>query len=457
MEKKTDVRALVLDTLLDMDRNQKLSHIAIGDTLIRNQFMPKQDRAFYTHICEGVTEQRIYLDYVLDSFSRTPMRKCKPLIRNLLRMSAYQIIFMQVPDAAACNEAAALAKKRGFRNLVGFVNGVLRNISRNKEHISLPEREKEPKRYFCVRYSMPEWIVDLLINQFGEATCEKILQSFLEVKPVTIRTNLSKITPEQLEKRLTEEGVTVKKAPYIPQAFYIDDFNYLGKIPSFREGLFAVQDLSSMLAISVADIKEGDLILDLCAAPGGKTFHAADRLGANGKIISRDLTEYKTDFIKENKERMGYNQVEVQQWDAVVFDESLEEKADLVIADLPCSGMGIMGRKNDIKYHISEEQLKDLVKLQREIMKNAWRYVKPGGQLLYSTCTLHNGENIDNVKWIEENTPLRLVSIEEQLPQELKGRSGKEGYLQLISGVDSCDGFFFAKFVHKGKEYGTME
>lgn len=450
MEKKTDMRAVALDTLIDMDRNQKLSHIAIGDALMRCQFESKQDRAFLTHLCEGVTERKIYLDYMLDSVSKTPMRKCKPLIRNLLRMSAYQILFMQVPDAAACNEAAALAKKRGFRNLTGFVNGVLRNLSRQKESLSLPDAKKEREKYLSVRYSMPAWIVELLDKQYGKDLCETILASFMKVRPVTIRTNLSKITAEDLKKRLEEEKVSVEQAAYLPYAFTIHDFNYLGKIPAFREGLFAVQDVSSMLAVSVADIKEGDLILDLCAAPGGKTFHAADRLGKNGKIISRDLTEYKTDFIKENQERMDYNQVEVEQWDATELDENLIGKADLVIADLPCSGLGIMGRKNDIKYHISSQQLSELVELQRRILTNAWQYVKKGGQMIFSTCTLNQGENIENVRWIEEHTPLRLVSIEENLPEELQGRSGKEGYIQLIPGMDSCDGFFFAKFENKG-------
>lgn len=309
MDKKTDMRAVALDTLIDMDRNHKLSHVAIGDTLMRYQYISKQDRAFYTHLCQGVTEQRIYLDYMLDSVSRTPMSRCKPLIRNLLRMAAYQILFMQVPDAAACNEATILAKKRGFRNLSGFVNGVLRSLSRQKDTILLPDRKVSRRRYLSVRYSMPEWIVDLLTDQYGEDLCEKVLESFLEVRPVTIRTNLSRITPEELKNRLEQEGVRVEEAPYLPYAFYIYDYNYLGKIPAFREGLFTVQDISSMLALSVADIHEDDLVLDLCAAPGGKTFHAADRLGKNGKVISRDLTEYKTDFIKENNERMHYNQV----------------------------------------------------------------------------------------------------------------------------------------------------
>ena len=175
MAEKFNMREAALDTLIDMERNHKLSHIAIGESLMRYQFASKQDRAFYTHLCEGVMERQIYLDYVLDSFSKVKMKKCKPLIRNLLRISAYQILFMNVRDAAACNEAVAIAKKRGFRSLSGFVNGVLRSLVRGKEQIVLPDKNKEPMKYASVRYSMPLWLVEFLKEKYGEKTMEMIL------------------------------------------------------------------------------------------------------------------------------------------------------------------------------------------------------------------------------------------------------------------------------------------
>ena len=251
---------------------------------------------------------------------------------------------------------------------------------------------------------------------------------------------------KELEKELEEAGVKVEKGNYLPYAFTISNLNYLGKIAAFRQGKFAVQDESSQLAVAIADINEGDFVLDVCAAPGGKTFHAADRLKGAGKVLSRDLTEYKTELIEENKDRMHYENVEVQQWDALEEDESLLESVDVLLADLPCSGLGIMGRKNDIKYQMTEEQLGELAALQRQILSVVWKYVKPGGQMIFSTCTLNKGENAENIKWIEENTPLHLVSIEEHLPQNLKNRTGSQGYLQLIPGEDTCDGFFISKF-----------
>lgn len=451
MAEKFNMREAALDTLMDMEKNRKLSHIAIGESLMRYQFAPKQDRAFYTHLCEGVMERQIYLDYILDSFSKVKMKKCKPLIRNLLRISAYQILFMNVRDAAACNEAVLLAKKRGFRSLSGFVNGVLRSLAREKANLPLPNPEKEPMKYYSIKYSMPLWLVEFLDEQYGSAILEKMLDAFLKVRPTTIRTNLSVITPKELEYVLKNESVTVKPGHYFDYAMEISGYNYLNKLPSFQKGFFSIQDESSMFPVEMADIKSGDKVLDICAAPGGKTFHAADKVGIKGKVIARDLTEYKTELIEENNDRIKYPQVEIQQWDARVPDESLFGTMDIVLADLPCSGLGIMGRKNDIKYHISGEQMEELVQLQREILSVAWQYVKPGGQLIFSTCTLNRAENEENVRWIEEHTPLYTVSIEEKLPEKVQGRTGNKGYLQLMPGVDACDGFFVSKFIRGGK------
>ncbi len=446
MAKRVDMRAVALDTLIDIEKNKKLSHIAIGETLMRYQFEQKTDRAFYTRLCEGVIEREIYLDYILDTYSRTPMKKCKPLIRCLLRMGVYQILFMDVRDAAACSEAVSLAKKRGFGRLSGFVNGILRTVTREKDSLSLPDPGKDLPKYFSVLYSMPEWLVCLFLEQYGMETTEKMLDSFLKVRPFTIRTNLSLTTTQELEKALAEEKILFKKGAYLPYAYHLSGINYPGKISSFRKGWFAIQDESSQLAVEIADIREGDQILDICAAPGGKALHAADRLHGTGKVIARDLTEYKTDFIKENCERMHYNHLIIEEWDALEEDESLRNGIDVLLADLPCSGLGIMGRKNDIKYQITKEQLSELVLLQRRILSVAWKYVKPGGEMIYSTCTLNKEENEGNVRWIEENTPLKAISIEERLPEKLQGRTGKKGYLQLIPGEDSCDGFFISKF-----------
>ena len=218
---------------------------------------------------------------------------------------------------------------------------------------------------------MPLWLVELLTEQYGEEDTETMLASFLTARPTTIRACLSKTEPRNLRKSLEESGVTVEEGRYFPYAFRISGYNYLNKIPAFRQGLFVIQDESSMFPVEVSGIRAGDRVLDLCAAPGGKTFHAADRTGENGLVIARDLTEYKTELLQENNDRMKYPQVKIEQWDATEFDTSLEASMDVVLADLPCSGLGIMGRKNDIKYHLTREQLDELVDLQRKILSLA--------------------------------------------------------------------------------------
>ena len=451
MDQKMNAREEALLTLMDIEKNGKKSHIAINECLMRYQFAPKQDRAFFTRLCEGVLERRIYLDYVLDHFSSKPMKSCKPLIRNLLRMGAYQILFMDVRDAAACNEAVKLARKRRFQSLSGFVNGVLRSLIRSKEEVPEPDRDKDPIFYLHIMYSMPIWIVRLLVDSYGEEYTQKILASFLVPRPVTIRTNLSRIHPGDLQILLQEEGMEVERGHFFPEAFTLRGINYLDGYESFQKGYYWVQDESSMFPAALADIRKGDTVLDLCAAPGGKTLQAADRLQGSGLVIARDLTESKIEYIEENLERMGFKNVRPQVRDAQVFDGDMEGQADLVLADLPCSGLGVMGRKSDIRYNLKEEQLGDLVQLQRRILANAWRYVKPGGQLIYSTCTLNPGENEDNVRWILDNTPLVSVSFEDRLPDSLKAlrkdNKMEAGFMTLVPGYDPCDGFFVAKFL----------
>ena len=450
MAGQTNEREVILDILLDIDKDGTYSHIAISETLKNYQFLDKKVRAFITRVVEGTIEYQLRIDYILNQFSKTKMKKCKPVIRTLLRMAAYQICFLdQVPDSAACNEAVKLAKKRGFSSLSGFVNGVLRNLARKREEIVYPSEEKEPIEYLSIFYSMPKWIVEDWLSHYDYQTVKAMLQAFLAENKTTIRCHTSKISPEELKMQLQEEGINVTSCPYVKEAFFIDGYNYMQRIKAFREGLFQVQDQSSMLVVQVANPKEGDTVLDVCAAPGGKSLHCAEELKGTGLVIARDLTDYKVGLMQENLERIGYKNMKIQRQDAKVLVEADREKADLVIADLPCSGLGILGKKNDIKYKMSKEQQKQLVELQREILSVVWQYVKPGGTLLYSTCTIHYEENEGNRKWLLENFPLEEVSLDDRLPKELWSDTTKEGYLQLLPGIHSCDGFFLAKFKRK--------
>lgn len=453
MAGQTKEREIILDILLDIDREGTYSHIAISETLRNYQFLDKKIRSFITRVVEGTVEYQLRLDYMLNQFSKTKVKKCKPVIRSILRMAAYQICFMDyVPDSAACNEAVKLAKKRGFASLSGFVNGVLRNLARKKEEIRYPEEEKEPVAYLSIFYSMPEWIIEQWLEVYDYNTVKKMLEAFLKENLTTIRCHTSKISPENLQEHLQEEGIEVNRCAYVKEAFFIRGYNYIQKISAFKEGLFQVQDQSSMLVVKAADPKEGDIVIDVCAAPGGKSLHCAEVLNETGLVIARDLTDYKVDLMKENLERIGYSNMKIERQDALSFVEADKNRADLVIADLPCSGLGILGKKNDIKYKMSREQQDQLVTLQREILSTIWQYVKPGGTLLYSTCTIHQEENEGNRKWILENLPFEPVSIEDTLPKELWSDTTKEGYLQLLPGIHQCDGFFLAKLKRKEEQ-----
>ena len=365
-------------------------------------------------------------------------------------MGIYQILYMdQVPDSAACNEAVKLAKKRGFSRLSGFVNGVLRNISRKKDEIQYPSREKNLETYLSVAYSIPEWIIKFFQKTYDNETVEKIIASYLEERKTTLCCLISKGGKEAVRKELEAEGVTVEDGSLIENAVQISDYDFLYRLKAFREGSCYVQDESSMLCAKLASVQKEQFVMDLCSAPGGKSLYVADQLKGSGRVLSRDLTEYKTDLIEDNIDRVGFTNMESEVFDARVLDEEHIEAADVVIADVPCSGLGIMGKKNDIKYHISEEGMKDLVKLQREILANAVQYVKHGGTLIYSTCTINPAENEENFRWILDHFEFEAVDITKELPKDLKIETAQEGFIQLLPGIHPCDGFFIGKLRRK--------
>lgn len=443
-------REEVLLLLIDIEKKKMMSSQGLSDLLLRYQFAPKQQRAFMTRLFSGTLEQQIYLDYVLNQFSKKEMGKQKPLIRCLLRMSLYQILFMdQVPDRAACNEAVKLARKKGFSNLSGFVNGILRNIIRKKDQIRMPEEEKDPLFYLSIRYSIPEWILKIWRKMYPYETVKKMAAASLEHPKVSVRVNQSKISVEEVIDSLKSQDVQVEKGAYLPYMLKISGFDSLDRLTAFREGFIQVQDESSAFVGHLANPKEDGVILDVCSAPGGKSLHLADILaqkGGTGRIIARDVSEKKTDLIEENIERCGFERIRTECFDGRQQDESWIRKADLVLLDVPCSGLGILARKNDIKYNSSPDKIKELVVLQRQIIKNAASYVKPGGILLLSTCTITPEENMENRAWILEHFPFEPEDFSMLMPEGMKEEGATEGYLQLLPGIHQTDGFFIAKF-----------
>ena len=327
----------------------------------------------------------------------------------------------------------ALAAKRGFRTLKGFVNAVLRNISRSKEQMPLPD-PGDTVKYLSIKYSMPEWIVNLWLPAYGREGTETLLKGLLSIHPVSLRfsTELTEAERESLAEKIEKTGVRLQQSRELPYVYLAQNLENVSELPGFAEGKFTVQDASSALAVEAAGICPGNTVMDLCAAPGGKTILAAEFAGEAGHVVSRDISEYKTDLIRENLERMNRRNVEVQVYDATVHATVKAKSADGVLMDVPCSGLGVMGKKRDIKYHATPESLQSITELQRQIVAAGWQYVKPHGVLLYSTCTIHRGENQEMAVWITENFPFVL-----------------EEERQLLPGTDETDGFYYARLRRK--------
>ncbi len=440
-------RDLVLSMLKEIYAGNEFSHILIRQVLEKYDYLEGSEKAFIKRLTEGTLERTIELDYIINQFSNTPVNKMKPLIRSLMRMSVYQIIYMDaVPDSAVCNEAVKLAAAHKFTSLKGFVNGVLRNIVRNKENISYPKKEDNFKKYLSVTYSLPEWMVEHFLDEYSKEKTEQICQGLLQERPVTIRLqeNMLKEETEQLLASWQQQGIQVSKHSYLPYAYVCGKTEGVKNMEGYEDGAFQVQDVSSMLVAQVAGIQSDMQVLDVCAAPGGKATHAALKLKGTGQVIARDLTEYKVNFIQENADRLQLDNLWAEVWDALEYDEFKEEWADVLFCDAPCSGLGIMGKKRDIKYRLTPQSLKEVTSLQKDILNTVWRYVKKDGILMYSTCTINREENEKQVQWIVENLPFEVVSIKEELPEEVREDAGEFG-LQLLPGIHKTDGFFLCK------------
>ena len=441
-----NLREIVLGILMEVTEREAYSHIALRNTLEKYQYLPKHDRAFISRVTEGTLENLIQIDYVIECFSKVPIYNMKPLIRNLLRMSVYQLKYMDnIPDSAVVNEAVRLAQKRGFYNLKGFVNGVLRAAAREMDSITYPSADVNPIEYLSVRYSMPQWILKKWMDQFSFEEVEKVCASFQEEEPVTVRLRTDRVSKEQIIASLESEGVTCEQHPYLDYALRLSDFNYLQALTAFRNGWIYVQDVSSMLVAEVAAPNWGDYCIDVCAAPGGKSTHIADKLKGSGYVEARDKSEDKVMMMQENIDRLGIINMVAALKDATVFDQNSFHRADIVLCDVPCSGLGVIGRKQDIRYRMNPTRQEELVRIQRRILSVAQNYVKPGGVLIYSTCTIGADENQMNLKYFLENFPFRLDSIDPYIPEQLRCRTSEGGYIQLLPGVHETDGFFIAR------------
>ncbi len=435
-ESSISQRQIILDCLLEIWEKGGFCNQVLDGALKKYGYLEPTQKYFIRRICEGSVRTQIRLDYCIDAVSKTKTRKMKPLIRTLLRMSAYQILFAEdIPSSAAVNEAVKLTKKRGLQSLSGFVNGVLRSLDRKKDEISLPDPKQDRTGYLAVAYSFPEWLVDQILDALPSEQAEhpeKVFSALSEKRPLCVRLSrrMSEEGKRDLLAKMQQHGITVRASEKLAYAYFLEGVNGIENLPGYAQGYLYFQDIGSMMVVECAGLKKGDLVVDVCAAPGGKSLHAADVLKAlgGGTVICGDLTKEKAERIRENAARWRLDNLEVRVWDARESQEDLIGKADVVIADLPCSGLGVMGRKPDIKYHISKEKIESLQSLQRQILKTVVSYVKPGGRLVYSTCTMTKEENDDNRDWLLEHTDFEMISETKLIP----GRDESDGFYVCV-------------------------
>lgn len=380
----------------------------------------KRSRAFITQLVYGTVENMIRLDHIIDTFAKVKVKKMKPKIAAILELSVYQIIFMDsVPVSAACDEGVKLAKKEGLAGLSGFVNAVLRSVVAGSEKVPFPDAKEDLTVYLSLEYSVPEWCIKMWQSDFGDEKAWEIAKGVRKKRPLFIRVNTDLVSAKELTERLEKEGVKVEKRPDLPPyVLTISGLDSIAALDSFKKGMFYVQDLSCILSGEMYGLKKGDNVLDLCAAPGGKSINAALLLSemGGGSVTSCDVSDEKTALINENIQRMKLQNIKVLRSDATVFNNEFEGAFDVVIADVPCSGLGIISRKPDILLRLKEEDTDKLSDLQKKIIDNGIRYVKKGGRFIFSTCTLNKKENENNAEYIKNNHNLEELCMKTEFP-----------------------------------------
>jgi len=454
-------RELCLEVIINVTEKGEFLKQALHSMALNNEKFDARERAFITTLVTGTVEKKIELDYIISIYSKVKTEKLKPYIRNILRMAIYQIVHMdKVPDNAAVNEAVKLAVKKGYSGLRGYVNGVLRNIVRTYKEIEWPDKKKDPVKYYMVKYSMPEWLVRHFLKELSDENMEICMEYFASKPDLTVRAVDVK-GAERLYNELESAGYEVKHGNIFEYAFRLNNPGKVEEIPGYNEGRFVVQDESSMFPAHVAysyfnkHMKENEgnvrndviSILDMCAAPGGKIMHIRSMFGAGENYLACDVSEAKTEKIKNNLLRAGMKDVKVKVADALVKCEENKEKYDIIIADLPCSGLGVIAKKPDIKYNIQKEDLDSLAKIQKDMLDNAAYYVKNGGIIVYSTCTVNKAENEENCKaFLDRHSDFEKLNIAEYIPQNTYDCLTKNDELAVVPGKYSSDGFFVALF-----------
>lgn len=437
-----NAREVALKIINTIDTNAAYANIALAKELGAQQ-LSDQDRRFVTELVYGTVKAGATLDWILEHYLSRSLKKVAPVIRNILRLGVYQLFFLsKVPASAACNQAVELTKKYGHAGTVKFVNAVLRNAARNPEKVVYPAMQDDPVRSLALRYFHPDWIVKRWIERLGPEEAEALCRINNATPPLSLRTNTLKISRDKLLAVLAEEGVECEASQWTPEGILCYGFPALGSLQSLQQGLFQIQDESSMLVAHVVAPQAGEFILDVCSAPGGKSTHMAALMSNQGRIVAADVHEHKLALVEENAARLGIGMIETKVLDATKIGDLYAGQADRVLVDAPCSGLGVLRRKPDARWRKSPVMLRELPELQLQILHSAACCVKAAGILVYSTCTTEPEENTQVVDAFLRNHPeFVLEKTGDYLPQP----HGDQETVQLWPQRDQVDGFFIAR------------
>lgn len=414
------------------------------DYELKSDSLNQLDKSLLTEIVNGVIRWRLKLDWVLVGFYIGDYLKCLNIIKNSMRVALYQILFLdKIPPPSAINESVELVKRIQGDRIAGVVNGVLRNIMRNLESIRFPEREDDPAYYFSVLYSHPKWMVKRWIDRFGEDNTEKLLIENNQRPYMALRVNSLVSTVENIQKIFNERRIPFFYIDSLPNTLIIKTPKFdISAADFYNNGSVAVQDPSATLAAMLSNAKEGNFVIDLCAAPGGKSYTIAEMMNDKGRILAIDKYSAKIDIINKGAKRLGLNSISTLVEDSTSFQS--DELADIVFVDAPCSGLGTLTKKPDIKWKREVDDIFNLVEIQRNILFNAASLVKPGGVLIYSTCTMEYEENQANIEWFLHNFSNFELDIAELY---LSPEYCLDGFLQTFPFVHRIDGAFAARLV----------
>lgn len=437
-------RQIAFEALLKVHKDGAYSNLVIDSLIKENPGLDDRDKAFICNIVYGTLDRLILIDYNLGLYLNQPVKKLKPELHTVLRMGTYQLLFMdKVPSRAAVNESVNLAKVNKSNFAASMVNAVLRRVSDNG--LKLPECADSDPEYLAIKYSCPEWLISLWIDAYGLENAVALAEKALEAPPLVIRCNTTKIKVDELIWKLAEEGVVAEKTDILPEALILNSSGAIDELEAYKAGLFHAQDLASQFCCKAVDAKPGESVFDLCSAPGGKTFTIAQMMENSGTVRAFDIYQSRVELIRNGASRLGLSNVFSYLSDAAIFNENYGF-ADKVLCDVPCSGLGIIRRKPEIRFK-KPVDIDNLPELQYRILCNAAKYLKDGGRLVYSTCTLNPKENsVVCDRFLKEHPDFSSIKVLPSLPRY----GNEENYLTLMPHIHSTDGFFVAAFVKEG-------